>query len=171
MMTNLMAFSGGGLYAPLQKRGDAFWRGLIYWTRYILLALSTYLYNQQAQQVLSVERGRRLKKKLSYVPQIVKALYKQVDKTLLNIHTRLADWLLKSHQTEERQDIPTIKLLTQMLTHPNSKLYLERLMRIVAFAKKAFQYKAAQLQNQLTTDRNTLQYTYTIAPLSITGVI
>lgn len=171
MMNNLMTFSGGGLYAPLQKRGDAFWRGLIYWTRYILLALSTCLYNQQAQQVLSVEHGRRLKKKLSYVPQIAKALYKQVDKTLSNIRIQLADWLLKSHQTEERQDILTIKLLTQMPTHPNSKLYLERLMRIVAFAKKAFQYKAAQLQNQLTTDRNILQYTYTIAPLSITGVI
>lgn len=171
MMNNLMTFSGGGLYAPLQKRGDAFWRGLIYWTRYILLALSTCLYNQQAQQVLSVEHGRRLKKKLFYVPQTAKALYKQVDKTLLNIRIQLADWWLELHQIEERQDIPTIELLAQMLIRPNSKLHLERLMRIVALAKKAFKCKAAQLQNQLITDRNTLQYTYTIAPLNIIGVI
>lgn len=162
---------GGGLYAPLQKRGDAFWRGLIYWTRYILLALSTCLYNQQAQQVLSVEHGHRLKKKLSCVPQTVKALYKQVDKTLLNIHTRLAGWLLESHQIEGRQDILTIKLLAQMLIRPIIELYLERLMQMAPLVGKAFHCKAAQLQNQLTTDRNTLQYTYTIAPLSITGVV
>lgn len=162
---------GGGLYVPLQKRGDAFWRGLIYWTRYILLALSTCLYNQQAQLVSLAEHGRRLKKKLSYVPQTAKALYKQVDKTLLNIRIQLAGWWLELHQTEARQDIPTIELLAQMLIRPNSKLQLERLRQIVQPVTKVFKYKEAQLRHQLTTDRNTSQYIYTIAPLSIVGVI
>ena len=171
MFDNFIAFSGGGLYAPLQKRGDAFWRGLIYWIRYILSELSTCLYNQQAQLVLLAEHGFRLKKKLSYAPQVAKALYKQVDKTLLSIRTRLVDWLLEWHRIEERQDGLIIELLIQTLIRLSSKLQLERLTQIVQPVTKVSKYKEAQLRHQLTTDQNTSRYIYTTAPLSIAGVI
>lgn len=171
MFDNFIAFSGGGLYAPLQKRGDAFWRGLIYWIQYILSELSTCLYNQQAQLALLAEHGLRLKKKLSYAPQVMKALYKQVDKTLLSIRTRLVDWSLEWHRIEERQDGRIIELLIQTPIRLNSKLQLERLTQIVQPVTKVFKYKEVQLRHQLTIDQNTSRYIYTIAPLSIAGVI
>ena len=171
MFDNFIAFSGGGLYAPLQKRGDAFWHGLTYWIQYILSELSTCLYNQQVQLVSLAEHGLRLKKKLSCAPQVAKALYKQVGKTLLSIRTRLVAWLLESHRTEERQDGLIIKLLVQTLIRLSSKLQLGRLTQIVQPIQKVSKYKGIQLRHQLTTDQNISQYIYTIAPLSIAGVI